>query len=288
MYIDSFVQFELWKDCNNGCKFCYNNGFNKVDKISNLNYFISILPSIKCQVLGISGGEFFSGQIKDITVKEKFNTLINIIANKIKKDEIKKFFINTSLMFDRNYYFIPFIKMLKTLDILNCTMFCTSYDSFYRFNNHSYKLWLDNMNYLTKQNINRHIETILTQHFMEKILKNKSNPYCKGNLFNCKQDFLEAHSAIKGKDFFTKHLQQFLPKKSTFISFLKYLSENDLLTDEFLSPKIRSNTLYFNTDNGIEVIKNRHFSKNYFPLSFSDSDDKVEDVISIFKELTTK
>ena len=35
-----FIQYELWKECRNGCEFCFNRGQKSLDKVERLNYII--------------------------------------------------------------------------------------------------------------------------------------------------------------------------------------------------------------------------------------------------------
>ena len=36
--MNKFIQFQLWRDCNVGCAFCYNDGIAKGDKVQMLNF----------------------------------------------------------------------------------------------------------------------------------------------------------------------------------------------------------------------------------------------------------
>ena len=41
---DDFLQYEIWKDCKNGCKFCTNFKQKDIDKISSLKYIYKFIP----------------------------------------------------------------------------------------------------------------------------------------------------------------------------------------------------------------------------------------------------
>ena len=38
-----FIQYQLWQDCSNGCKFCSEKCPTNVDKVWSLNYILSCL-----------------------------------------------------------------------------------------------------------------------------------------------------------------------------------------------------------------------------------------------------
>ena len=62
-----FLQYELWKDCNNSCKYCFNQFVPKVrDKKAALKYAIKNLENRELEegsTIGFMGGEFFGGQL---------------------------------------------------------------------------------------------------------------------------------------------------------------------------------------------------------------------------------
>ena len=44
---NKFIQFELWKDCKQGCKFCCNKGAEPIDKNKSCLYILDVLRKIR-------------------------------------------------------------------------------------------------------------------------------------------------------------------------------------------------------------------------------------------------
>ena len=86
--LNRFLQFELWKACNHGCKFCYNlcqkDFANVKTNIKIINDKIKDFDYIKYNQLGIIGGEFFDKQLEQFNVKSEFYDLIDTVIKKIK------------------------------------------------------------------------------------------------------------------------------------------------------------------------------------------------------------
>ena len=90
-----FMQFELWKDCKNNCKFCFNKCLPDIDKIDNLDYIISKLNDVfsdNFNEIGFIGGEIFDDQLKDKEVHDKFYQMFSIVISKAKANKIKKIY----------------------------------------------------------------------------------------------------------------------------------------------------------------------------------------------------
>ena len=70
-----FLQFNLWKDCNNNCEFCFYRGHKLLSnekKISSINFvkerLLDLEESDFYNEIGFIGGEFFDNQIEDESV----------------------------------------------------------------------------------------------------------------------------------------------------------------------------------------------------------------------------
>ena len=250
-----FIQFELWKACSIGCKFCCNKGQKDIDKKESLNFVLNILNSDEINIyneVGFIGGEFFNGEIENNEIK----TLFYNIFNKVSNLSFTKIYIATSLIFNINDALIPFLEYLKTLGILDKIVLCTSFDVKYRFSNLDKKaLWESNMLILKEKypEIGLHTEIILTEWFLQSVLTNKFNLISFKRVFNTTVDYIEPSSGLyyKDKKDCEKACPGFFPKLKTFIEFIKYSIKNGLIDiDTFLSMELRSNTLYF-LENGI-------------------------------------
>ena len=121
---NKFVQFEFWKDCSQGCRFCCNKGQPKINKKESIQYIMDILNSDEIKEyneVGFIGGEFFNGEIKE--VKEEFYK----VFEKVSLLNFDKIYITATLIYDISMWLIPFLNYLKELNILNKVMICSSF-----------------------------------------------------------------------------------------------------------------------------------------------------------------
>ena len=96
---NKFIQFELWKDCSIGCKFCCNKGQPKINKMESIQYVMDILNSDEVNdynEVGFIGGEFFNGEIE--SVKDDFYKIFEKVASL----NFDKIYITAALMYDLN------------------------------------------------------------------------------------------------------------------------------------------------------------------------------------------
>lgn len=307
MIQDKFIQFELWKNCNNKCTFC-EHLFDPVSddnqKIIDLQYFISELqqPFIdQYNVIGFIGGEIFDNQINNQNVKRYFYQLFNICAEKKIRGKLKKIYIATSLIYNIDKYLIPFIHYLSKLDLLDITYFCTSYDLKYRFHtDYHHQLWCNNVLELNKQLINKiHVEIILTQTLINAVLNNTFDISHFYNKYNVDIDFIEPSfiSKLETKENTSTYILDFFPTRTSFLKFLKYVHDYNIIDlDMFLSMKLRSDALYFRiskTNKLIKVINRvnnnlRKYDVNGNPVniqSYIDSDCLMYNDVQAFRSI---
>mgnify|MGYP003571390106 CR=1 FL=1 len=253
--MSNFIQFELWKDCNNNCRFCFNKGQSKIDKLKSL-------VEIKQKILGLNyknidglafiGGEFFDNQLDDKIIKSEFYKLFDHVNDLLKEKTIDFSFFTSSLIFDKNKYLIPFLNFLKESGNLDKYTLCTSYDLKYRFHDEeSRKLWEENVLFL-KENypeLKIHTEMILSGFLIDSVLSDSFNLKEFSEKFNTDIDFLEPESGLYyyDKQQMIKDLPDFFPTKKAFIDFIKkeVFVEKFIDLDRFLSPELRANSLYF-------------------------------------------
>lgn len=267
----NFLQFELWKDCKNGCPFCQNRGLGDVDKKESLLFIKNKLQSAeldKYLEVGFIGGEFFDGQLSNIDVKILFYNVIDIIIEKIQSKKIKKFYITATLTNKCLLDLIECIEHFKSKNVLNKILLCTSYDTLYRFTKQSEQIWKDNMLFLTKKypELYKHIEIIVTEDFALKMMSNKFDLTNISKTYNSPIDFIEPHSGFffKDKYEFDKNIPNFLLKRKTFLKFLSYLYKKFPADIETLFNKnLKSNDFYIHYKDG-QLIKfeNRRMHKD--------------------------
>lgn len=249
-----FIQFELWKDCNNNCPFCFNRGqvvtLSKLKSLSIVKDFINSDRFSECEEFSIIGGEFFDNQLDNDKVNSSFYDLFHILSV---IEKIKKVYITSSLIFDISKHLIPFLGKMKELKILDKIYICTSYDTAYRF--HSDKdleLWKQNMLWLRDHSISTHVQAILTQDFINKVLSNefKIKEFC--NTYKTSLDYNEpligsyTGTYYKSKQEMNKDLPLFFPTKNSFIRFVAKtcIVEKSINPKTFLTMLLRSDELY--------------------------------------------
>ena len=298
-----FIQYQLWQDCRNGCKFCSELKQKAVDKIWALKFVFDKLDDPEVydyDEVGLIGGEIFDNQLENSKVKDLFYK----ITEKISKMHFKKIYIATSLIFDIQPYLIPYINYLKKLNIIDKCLLCTSYDLKFRFNMPGKKeLWEKNMLYL-KENypeLNTHVETILTQYFIDAVLNKEFSisEFCKK--FRTRIDYIEPASGMyyNNKIECEKTCPGFFPTKNSFMKFLKVagLQNKEIDLTCLISYQIRASRIY-HLDSGQYVcyedrrkpgfrVKCLDETKKY-ELGFIDCEDSMEDIATEFCKLVNE
>lgn len=286
---NKFIQFELWKDCSIGCKFCCNKGQPKTDKVKSLNRILEILDTdiSEYNEIGVIGGELFNGEMRDPEVLSLFYTLLD----KINALKFSKVYLATSLIYNANDYLIPVLDYLKKLDIINNVWICTSFDPEYRFKTPKHlQLWVNNMLMLNEKypEVQLHTETIITQHFVDLVLNHNFDikDFCKR--YHTQLDFIEPSSGLfyKDKKDCQSHCPGFFPTKESFIKFIIKIAPIVNL-ETMLSMELRSNSLYYYHDNEFKLASNRRNTDGRcllngdkkYEIGLIDSDITMRDII---------
>ena len=301
---NNFIQYELWKDCKNGCKFCFNKGQPDVNKIESLNYVLNLLQDEEdlkdYNEIGFIGGEFFDDQLKNPEVKALFYKLYDRCKELIDQGKMNKVYITTSLIFSPCDYLIPFLDYLRELGILKYCLLCTSYDLKYRFHNKQAKeLWEANMILLHEKypELNLHTEMIATGFFMKAVLDGEFDIIGFCDKFHTGIDYIEPGSGFYyyDKAACAKDLPDFFPTKETAIKFIKktIIDDKSIRADTFLSSDIRSDKIY-NIYNGKRVIMCGRRKSNMtitlkdldvkYDIGMLDCDYKMIDLIKQLKD----
>lgn len=294
--MNKFIQFELWKDCSQGCKFCFNKGQVPVNKTESCKYVLEKLQELQTgqyDYIGLIGGEFFNGE-----TMYHVQPFLRILRQAYLLNP-KKIFITTNLIYDMSEYLIPALKALKNgPNILNKIVLCTSWDAKYRFHTPEQQaLWAKNMLWLHNHfpEVELHVEMILTQHLIDMVNNKELDLATFKKVFNCSLDFIEPSSGLYYTDKYAcqKDIPGFFPTKASFIKFLMTIRDNiDLKT--FLSMDFRSNELHYYEDGCISVAKDRRLNAGRcklrdetrkYDIGFIDSDDTMRDVVIAFEEL---
>lgn len=175
------LQFELWQNCNNGCKFCYLNGSRVISspekQIKDIEKVRSIINSDKLKnynSIGLIGGEFFQGQLDNPEVKKHWLLLMKDMANYLEKGILKECWITASLMSD------DLSDLYESFDLFpkdKKILISTSYDEKGRFKSEEQKqVWLNNIKLVHERYPQAmvHTQIIVTQSFLDRVLADDS------------------------------------------------------------------------------------------------------------------
>ena len=298
--MDNFIQYELWKDCKNGCKFCFNKGQPDLDKLQSLNFVINKIqePEVdNYNEIGFIGGEFFDDQLNNEEVWSKFIEIFSICKQKVDSGKIKKIYLTTSLLYKVNNLLLPFLNLMRTFGISDKILICTSYESKYRFHTKELlKLWQDNMLWLHEKfpEVKLHTEMIVTQFFIDEVLNDTFSITKFKETYHTEVDYIEPASGfyyIDKQDMY-KDIKDFFPTKSSFIKFLikTAVKSKEISLFKFLSMNIRSDKVYCYLDGKLLCLDSRRKTNKGFidakkdakikyEMGFIDSNDKMIDVV---------
>ena len=250
-----FVQFQIWRDCPVGCEFCYNKNITPtVSKIENLKWIESLIenePIVnEYNEIGLIGGETFSKELSDRSVREEFYGLIQLIISKMKEGKVEKLYLTTSLIFKDNWNLLEVLEKFKEENLENKILICTSYDTKYRFKNeNSLKFWENNILEIHRQytKVPIHVETIITQDFCEKVLRGEFSITHFREKYDVHVDYIEAsiNDNSKTLEEFNRKLPGFLPERKTFFRFLDFVRLNNLVDwDSFFNYNLHSDLMF--------------------------------------------
>lgn len=229
----AFIQFELWKDCNNNCGYCFNKYVpKKRNKKEALEYAISVLKEKNLEpgsTIGFMGGEFFGGQLTNLEVEAKFYELVELVLQKINTNPLGRFCIMSSLMAKDSSDWFEFCDFVHDRKMDKSILVCTSWDKLYRFNDETLKIWEDTVRKTQElyPDMRIHVEMILTEYLIKEIEANPMYLREFEQKWNCRVDFnipyLPLWFSLKGetKESFNNKYPDFFPKRSSFLNLLK-------------------------------------------------------------------
>lgn len=300
---NKFLQYEMWKDCHLGCKFCCNKGAPDLNKIQSLTFILEKLDDKEVadfNEIGFIGGEFFNGEIEDITVRSLFYKVFDKCAEMINNGTKDKLYITTALEYDMDLYLIPFLNHLKEKGILDKTLICTSYDIAYRFHTQEREdLWKHNMLKLHElyPELGLHTEIIMTQFFIDAVLNDEFSITAFQEKYHTRCDYIEPASGLywKDKQDCAKDLPGFFPTKASYTKFLYKVAENDEIDfNTFLSMELRSSKLYYIDGGQRLVVDNRRDTNGAavpldttkkYEIGLIDSDQTMRGIAIQVKEI---
>jgi hypothetical protein len=178
--MNKILQYELWQECNNKCKYC-TLGENikctpkemKLEAINTAIQELQILKQGEVSTLGFIGGEFFQGQLQDKDVKRAFLDLIDLSNQLLNEGIIKDFWLNATLTIGPQ---TDLFETLEKIDMKEKVWLLTSYDTIGRF--HTKEMlnkWENHMGMLKLlyPEIRRNTTMIITGDFIQKYIKDE-------------------------------------------------------------------------------------------------------------------
>lgn len=269
------LQFELWEDCNSGCKFCYLGKYRDTSSITKIKSLQSTIEKISdmsiynnYNVLSYIGGEFFQGQLNDPTVRKLFFELIDKTAYLSDNNYLKQVWITTTMTIGNQSDLYETIERFKDKSKL---WICTSYDIKGRFHtqqmhdNWAYhmqnikrlypEVQLNSCIILTGDLIEQYNNDIFT--FNDFMKKYQTEIFLKTPGVPC-----TSTSDISIKQQLNKQMNlNFFPKRNDFLKFLlKFRKiEGDYLYDKIYNIDCRADNMIKNTndDHTIDNIATR-------------------------------
>lgn len=292
-----FLQYQLWSECNNGCKFCLCKDQIPIDKKYALNFILEKLddPEVKeFDEVGLIGGEIFDDQLDEPEVNELFYKVVR----KICCMHFKKIYIATNLIYDINKHLVPFLNFMQDRLSIDRLLLCTSYDTKWRFEGYKNgvpkkRLFRKNMQYIHENfpDVNTHIEIILTGDFIDKVLAGDFDIAYFSNYYKSRVDYIEPTSGWYYKDKYEiqEACPNFFPTKEKFIQFLKQecIEKKNVDIRCLISNEIRSSRRYqldlgqfvCQKDRRVEGFRTKCLDPEHkFDTGFIDSDESIEDV----------
>lgn len=255
------LQFELWQECNNHCKFCYlgnNNEFTpnevKLNSLKNAYTVISDLNNYpEFDTISYLGGEFFQGQLNTPEIRGSFMRLMEKTAWLLKEGYIKESWIYVTLTIGDQKDLYDTLKYFE--GVTDKLWILTSYDTFGRFHHPKME---ENWKYHMKQihklypDIRFNTTTILSADCITKYLNDEisfqqmSEEY--HTIFFFKQVGCDKEPPSK---FNESHGFNFVPTRKLFLEFLRKFKrqENDLMWDKICNIQYRADVLYRNGNN---------------------------------------
>lgn len=259
--MDKILQFELWQECNNGCKFCYL-GYQKEsakEKIKSIDFTLEKISNLDLytkqgyNIISFIGGEFFQGQMKDPAVYSKFMELIDKTIWLYDNGYIYAIWLMLTLTSKVNNQLIEVLDKLKGRRV----WIATSYDTKGRFHNSGQSNWIESMDYIKSNypGFRFNITSILTKDLITRYLNSEFSFKYFINRYNC--EFFLKQCGVPGsyenKEECNKHLPWFFPTRSEFLKFLVKFKreESDLMWDKLFNIHYRADTLYRYELNGL-------------------------------------
>lgn len=290
------IQFELWKNCTNGCDFCFNKGLpisfrdDKVRILKEVRYRLVRLNYDFYDKIGFIGGELFGNQLEDEEVFKEFYKLFELCIYLLQDKKINQINFTSNLLAEDNSKMWQILDLIKVSGLLNKFELCTSWDSLYRFKGNRFGFWHMNMKYIKENypDLQTHIEILPTQDFCEKCLSGEFDYEIFKKQYKSAIDYSDLNSGFYYNDKFEmdKEVPNFFPKRVTFLKWVrKGLSEKWFKLEDICNYNIFFNELYMldKTCHFVQYI--RHGHDEQMPYGRINQSDYIDSDVPMYKDL---
>lgn len=287
----NFIQYELWKDCGNGCRFCFNRGqedFDKKDRILEVMGLLDDPETEKFNEVGLIGGEFFGGQLEG--VRDEWEKLVGKVMDMMDSGRFVKFYVTTSLLYPDLGDLFQFLDMVRGRGHLSGTLICTSYDTIGRFRNGTEELWKKNMLRIHElyPELPLHTEMILTGDLIGRLLSGEMSLDRFRKEFSTDIDFLSPNTGFGrgSKEELERDLPGFFPKRADFLRLLALFSENgEFELPRLLNRNYQSDTVYLKAYGKKYKIECRRLKMTPFPQDSVSKSGYIDSDIPMRKDV---
>ena len=275
------IQFEIWEECNNQCKFCFLGSGNRYSSDDvKLNSLTRVMNKISDEslydtynIVSYIGGDFFQGQLKNEQVHKLFMDIMDKTAYFVDIGKLIEVWINATLTIGDQADLYETLNKFKDKSKI---WICTSYDTIGRYHTDKmFENWDYHMKNLKKiyPEININVSTIVTGDLIDKYLDDQFSFLKFQDEYDCTM-FLKTPGTptpatfpqtIKNKKYFNENiLNNFFPTRSKFLKFLaKYKQEvPEYIYDKLYNINYRADDLYKNTINNKNEYVHLHRVKN--------------------------
>lgn len=299
----SFTQYELWKDCDNHCGFCYNrnakNCVNKIEQMNKVKKAIQEPKKLDYNILGFIGGELFSPVVINKDEQDCFIDLMRVVSDRIKCGDLIKVYVTSNLIYKDNTVLKRFLNLINNEGTIDKFCICTSWDIEHRFKTEERrKYWEDNMDMIHREFplVQTHVETIITQALINAVLSGAFSIRAFEERFNTNIDWMAPNAgyAFPSKEAFNRDVPNFFPTRDSFMKFLNktVIQDKTINIHKLFSRELQCDKIYFQPNNyhDVYVIENRVTSVTPFPcdqprlVGYIDSDVFMKYDVLMFKE----
>ena len=269
------LQFELWQQCNNHCKFCYNS--LRLDhtpdeiKMKSMNGALEKISDTsiydKYDTLAYLGGEFFQGQLNTQEIHDKFFELMYKTEELYEQGYITEIWIYATMTIGDQKDLFDTLKIFEKPINDGNFWILTSYDTHGRF--HTPKMeetWHNTMRKMRDlyPNLRLNVTSILSQDLITKYLAGTFSFKKIMNDYDCVFFLKQPGNGDFTKEEMEKRVGNFFLKRNDFIKFLRKFKneESDDMWTKLFNIKYRADTLYRNYNDPMRLMELTSRHKN--------------------------